>query len=60
MFVQASCGRVRVESIATTAMDAYLQARTHHLVMVIVPGRVWLCSERVARRLQEAGYDVYL
>jgi hypothetical protein len=58
MFVQATCGRVKVESIASTANEAYLQARTKRLVMVIVPGGVWLCSERVARRLQLAGYEV--
>ena len=58
MFVQATCGRVKVESIASTAHEAYLQARTKRLVMVIVPGGVWLCRERVARRLQLAGYEV--
>ena len=58
MFVDASCGRVRVEAIANTAGEAYLQARTKRLVMVVVPGAVWLCSERVAERLQRAGYEV--
>jgi len=58
MFVNASCGRVRVEAIASTANEAYLQARTKRLVMVVVPGCVWLCSERVAQRLQLAGYEV--
>lgn len=58
MFVNASCGRVRVEAIANTADEAYLHARTRRLVMVVVPGAVWLCSERVANRLQRAGYEV--
>ena len=58
MLVETSCGRVRVEAIAHTADEAYIHARARRRVMVVVPGAVWLCSERVAERLQRAGYEV--